>query len=158
MEQICVLCITYQKDAREAMMDLGQEYYDMFGRPNDSENKMPFYMTYPMKNTFLEEAEYEADCRRLQEMYPKDARRIQKLVSGECDKMEYEGSMMFDEYPDRFMLRLLCRNIYRELNRGDGGELAEMKHDDTLFQMIEVMLMQEMYRRRCRYHRCRRWY
>ena len=48
-------------------------------------------MTYPMRNSFLEEAEYDRDCRRLQEMYPRDARRIQELVSRECDKMEHEG-------------------------------------------------------------------
>lgn len=139
-------------------MDFGQEYYDMFGKPVSPDARTPFYMTYPMKNAFVEEAEYEKDCRRLQEMYPRRAKRIQNLVSRECDKMEYEGSMMFDEYPDRFMLRLLCRNIYRELEQKGDEELFEMNHDDTLFQLIEVMLMQEMYRRRCRYHRCRRWY
>lgn len=139
-------------------MDFGQEFYDIYGKPTAVDNKAPFYMTYPMKNAFLEEAEYEKDCRRLQEMYPKDARRIQALVARECDKMEYEGSMMFDEYPDRFMLRLICRNIYRELQENGEEELAGMDRDDTLFQLIEVMLMQEMYRRRCRYHRCRRWY
>ena len=30
--------------------------------------------------------------------------------------MEYEGSMMYDRYPDRLMLEMLCRKIYRELN------------------------------------------
>ena len=85
-------------------------------------------------------------------------KRVQALVSRECDKMEYEGSMMFDEYPDRFMLRLICRNIYRELQEAQEEELAGMDRDNSLFQLIEVMLMQEMYRRRCRYRRCRRWY
>ncbi len=139
-------------------MDFGQEFYDIYGKPAAPDNKAPFYMTYPMKNAFLEEAEYEKDCRRLQEMYPRDAKRVQALVSRECDKMEYEGSMMFDEYPDRFMLRLICRNIYRELQEAQEEELAGMDRDNSLFQLIEVMLMQEMYRRRCRYRRCRRWY
>ena len=139
-------------------MNFGHEYYDIYQNPEVSDNKVPFYMTYPMKNAFLEEAEYENDCRRLQEMYPRDAKRIQSLVSRECDKMEYEGSMMFDEYPDRFMIRLICRNIYRELQGEESEEMSGMNQDDTLFQLIEVMLMQEMYRRRCRYHRCRRWY
>ena len=118
--------------------------------------KMPFYMTYPMRNAFLEEADYETDCRRLQEMYPADARKIQALVSEECDKMEYEGSMMFDEYPDRLMIRLICRNIYRQMD--DHADFTENYASTPLFQLVEVMLMQEMYRRRCRYHRCRRWY
>lgn len=138
-------------------MDFGQDYYGMFGA--GQEERMPFYMTYPMRNSFLEEAEYERDCRRLQELYPEDARRIQKLVERECDKMEHDGSMMFDEYPDRMMFRLLCRNIYRELQDGEEAEqMVGMDRCNPFLQLIEVMLMQEMFRRRCRYRRCRRWY
>ncbi len=147
-------------------MDFGQEYYDMFGRQTGE--KIPFYMTYPMRNSFLEEAEYDRDCRRLQEMYPKDARKIQELVSRECDRMEHEGSMMFDEYPDRLLFRMLCRRIYRELlqkeedNRLQEPEMSQSSagtdRNQPFMQMIEVMLLQEMYRRRCRYRRCRRWY
>ena len=138
-------------------MDFGQEYYDMFG--GQGGEKVPFYMTYPMRNTFLEEAEYDRDCRRLQEMYPKDARRVQGLVSRECDKMEHEGSMMFDEYPDRLLFRLLCRRICRELwDCGQDGAERIPDREDPRMQLVEVMLAQEMYRRRCRYRRCRRWY
>ena len=77
----------------------------------------------------------------------------------ECDKMEHEGSMMFDEYPDRLLFRLLCRRICRELWDGgqDGAERIPDREDPRM-QLVEVMLAQEMYRRRCRYRRCRRWY
>ena len=61
-------------------MDFGQEYYDMFG--GQGGEKVPFYMTYPMRNTFLEEAEYDRDCRRLQEMYPKDAGGCRDCIPG----------------------------------------------------------------------------
>lgn len=149
-------------------MDFGQEYYDMFG--GQAGEKIPFYMTYPMRNSFLEEAEYDRDCRRLQEMYPRDARRIQELVSRECDKMEHEGSMMFDEYPDRLLFRMICRRIRQELSAAGAGTRGipaeqEMERlsvgpdrNDPFMHLIEVMLAQEMYRRRCRYRRCRRWY
>lgn len=139
-------------------MNFGQEPYDSYQNPADFDAKVPFYMTYPMKNVFLEEAEYERDCLRLREMYPGDARQIQRLVSRECDKMEYEGSMMFDEYPDRFMIRLLCRKIFREFSEEASGEEPGAKADETLFQLTEVLLLQEMYCRRCRHHRCRRWF
>ncbi len=137
-------------------MDLGQEYYHMYH--GQTGEKIPFYMTYPMRNSFLDEAEYERDCRRLQELYPGDARRIQRLVERECDKMEHEGSMMFDEYPDRLLFRLLCRNIYRGLQDDEEKQPAMPDRDHPLMQLIEVMLTQEMYRRRCRYRRCRRRY
>lgn len=137
-------------------MDFGQRYFDMFGR--EAAEGIPFYMTYPMRNSFLDEAEYERDCRRLQGMYPEDAQKIQVLAERECDKMEYEGSMMFDEYPDRLLFRIMCRNIYRELREDDGETTQVPDRNDLFLQLIEVMLAQEMYRRRCRYRRCRRWY
>ena len=39
--------------------------------------RQPFYMSYPAGSRFMDEAEYERDSRRLQEMYPKDARAVQ---------------------------------------------------------------------------------
>lgn len=139
-------------------MSFGQERYPWMGQDPYTREKIPFYMTYPMQNILYEETEYEKDCRRLQELYPRDARMIQRLVDRECDRMEYEGSMMFDRYPDRLMLELICRNIYRELNPKDVDESGKLNPDEKYFQLIQVMLMQEMYRRRCRHYRCRRWY
>ena len=97
-------------------MNFGQERYSWMEQDPYTGDKIPFYMTYPMQNTLFEETEYEKDCRRMQELYPRDARQIQSLVDRECDRMEYEGSMMYDRYPDRLMLEMLCRKIYRELN------------------------------------------
>ena len=139
-------------------MSFGQERYPWVEQDPYAREKMPFYMTYPMQNTMFEETEYEKDCRRLQEMYPRDVRNIQKLVDRECDRMEYEGSMMFDRYPDRLMMELICRRIYRELNPQDVEEDGKLNPEERYFQLIQVMLMQEMYRRRCRHYRCRRWY
>lgn len=87
--------------------------------------------------------------------------------------------MMFDEYPDRLLFRMLCGTIYRALQ--DGGEAQTVQagrgqpvmqgcgqtdrgrsvvpdREHPVMQMIEVMLAQEMYRRRCRYRRCSRRY
>ena len=75
--------------------------------------KMPFYMSYPMQNIYMTEMDYDRDMERMKELYPEEAKRIQKLVEEECDQMEYEGSMMFDEYPDRLMLKVICERIYQ---------------------------------------------
>ncbi|MDE7313471.1 MAG: hypothetical protein K2N87_17930 [Eubacterium sp.] len=88
--------------------------------------KMPFYMSYPIQNIYMAEMEYERDMERMKELYPEDAKRIQKLVEEECDKMEYEGSMMFDEYPDRVMLKVICDRIY---------QIAVMAHEEPGMQM-----------------------
>ena len=120
--------------------------------------KQPFYMTNPIQNLYMTELEYQRDLDRMKEMYPMEIRKVQELVEEECDKMEYEGSLMFDEYPDRLMLEMLCRKIYRELNPDHIDEEGRLQVEERYFHLIQVMLMQEMYRRRCRHYRCRRWY
>ena len=86
---------------------------DFYRMTNGSSQKMPFYMTYPMQNIFLEEAEYERDMERMKHLYPREVQGIQEHVEEECDKMEYEGSMMFDEYPDKLMLKQIVDRIYQ---------------------------------------------
>ena len=109
-------------------------------------NRMPFYMTYPMQNLYLTEMEYEKDMERMKELYPREVKRILEMVEEECDKMEYEGSLMFDEYPDRFMLEQIAERI------------AEKMKEPDLRNLIGVLLNHEMYRRRCRHRRCSRWW
>ena len=64
--------------------------------------KVPFYMSYPMQNLYLTEMEYEKDMDRMKELYPRDVSRIMDVIEDECDKMEYEGSLMFDEKWNRY--------------------------------------------------------
>ena len=113
--------------------------------------RMPFYMSYPMQNLYLTEMEYEKDMERMKELYPKEVTCILEAVEEECDKMEYEGSLMFDEYPDRFMTERIVEHIYEEISSGE-------KDKELLCSLIGVILSNEMYRRRCRHRRCRRWW
>ena len=109
--------------------------------------KQPFYMTNPIQNLYMTELEYQRDLDRMKEMYPLEIRKVQELVEEECDKMEYEGSLMFDEYPDRLMLRQICKRIR------DKAGLGESRED---MDAPEILLFHEMFHRRCRYRRCRR--
>ena len=79
--------------------------------------KTPFYMTYPMQNLYLAEMEYEKDMERMKEMYPKEISELQQMVERRADQMEYEGSRIYDENPDREMLREEAERIYREFLR-----------------------------------------
>ena len=99
-------------------------------------------------------------------------------MEDECDRMEYEGSLMFDEYPDRLMIEMVVDRIQKKVTGEDGGLEAEQFHggmqpppghrppppppphgqNDHLRELIGVILNNEMYRRRCRHRRCRRWW
>ena len=194
--------------------------------------KTPFYMTYPMQNLYLAEMEYEKDMERMKEMYPKEISELQKMIEKRADEMEYEGSRIYDENPDREMLREEAIKIFEEflmwleelsqmqpmppmepmppmapiqpmpptkpilpmpgrfmLNPprewgeimlpNSSGNLSGMEsaekpleqaqvyggRDDRrcgdnpwLCNLTEVLFQNEIYRRRCRQRRCRRWW
>lgn len=148
-------------------MDYTQE--QLFRMQQFDGPRMPFYMSYPMQNLYLTEMEYEKDMDRMKELYPKEVKQITELVDEECDKMEYEGSLMFDEYPDRMMLERVTDRIYQRMQEKENSLTAEQYYgppppppppgrNDPMYGLIGVMLSNEMYRRRCRHRRCRRWW
>ncbi|MDY3918672.1 MAG: hypothetical protein SOZ59_06675 [Candidatus Limivivens sp.] len=135
---------------------------------------MPYYRAYELPMDFSGEMENERDMERLKEMYPDVAREILQYVEEECDKLEYEGSMMFDEQPDQVQLEQIIRRIcdkmkdHYEVQEGsDTDDMLVMNQEaqrryppgaNWLGDMARVILFQEMHRRRCRRRNCRRWY
>lgn len=86
--------------------------------------QMPFSPMHPWPDLYMSEIETERDLQYLQQMYPADAKRMQRKVEEECDKLEYEGSMMYDEYPDRVTMLLMCDRIADALAREDAEKQA----------------------------------
>ena len=77
------------------------------------DNRLPYYMTYPMPQLYEEDRSMRRDLDYMKSIYPKAAKRLIPYVEEECDRMEYSGSMMYDEYPDQLQLRMMCRRILR---------------------------------------------
>ena len=121
-----------------------------------------FYMTYPLWIPTQQEREQEKDLRTMQSFYSQMASRIQEKVERECDSMEYDGSLMFDEYPDKFMMEHLCRKIEQDLENEElemqMRTTAEDMGNGYLRDLIGVLLFHEMYRRRCKRRKSRRYY
>ncbi len=173
--------------------------------------QMPFSLMYPYPDLYMSEIETDRDLQYLQQMYPQDAKRMQKKVEEECDRLEYEGSMMYDEYPDRVSMLLICDRIADAIAREEAekqaleeaGEAAEMEAGEEMNAMqmrrpefgpggqppfdperrppehrpprpkgpghrppfdpgrrslLEVLLYNEIYRRRCKQRRARRFW
>ena len=91
--------------------------------------QMPYPLMYPYPDLYMSEMETERDLQYLQQMYPADAKRMQKKVEEELDKLEYEGSMMYDEYPDRVSMLLICDRIEKALAREDAERQAKEEAD-----------------------------
>ena len=146
--------------------------------------QIPYSLMYPYPDLYMSEMETERDLQYLQQMYPTDAKRMQKKVEEELDKLEYEGSMMYDEYPDRVSMLLICDRIEKALAREDAErqarEEADMETDEDMNAMdmrrrgrgdrddfhfdrgrrnlLEVLLFNEMHKRRCKRRQCRRFW
>ena len=78
---------------------------------------LPFYMTYPLPLYYQEEDTILKDLEYLQQMYPADARKYQKKIAEILDKLDYEGSMIYDEFPDRWQLYKLSSDILDRIRR-----------------------------------------
>lgn len=106
------------------------------------DSRLPYYMKYPMPLIYDDNRTEQRDYDYMKSVYPDTAKRLLPFVEEECDRMEYDGSMMYDEYPDRLGLRLMCGRIYDRAKDGEenpGGWLKDL---------IEVMTYQELLRRR----------
>lgn len=110
--------------------------------------KLPYYMAYPVPLLFEDEKREEWDYDYMKSMYPQLARRILPYVEDECERMEYEGSMIYDEYPDKLQLRLMCRRVYNKMMASE-----EMEEDTRIQEMVELLVYQELWKRRCMYRR-----
>lgn len=119
-------------------------YYEKF---------FPFYAAYPDALLLEGEQMEEYEFARMKSYYPEMAGKIQEEVEMECELLDYEGSRIYDVYPDRMMLREIAERI-RE--RVEPEMQIEGRHRSHLSDLIEVLLYQEISRRRCRHRRCRK--
>lgn len=110
------------------------------------EAKIPYYMAYPTPFSYDDERTERLDFEYLKSMYPDTARQILPYVEEECDRMEYENSVVYDQYPDKLQLKLMCRRVYDNVTK---HEKAIADEKASLRDLIEVMLYQELYKRRC---------
>lgn len=148
--------------------------------------KLPYYMVYPMPFVYDDERIEERDMEYMKSLYPDAAKRILPYIEEECDRLEYQCSMIYDEYPDRLQLQLMCKRICDNVKKHEKfwmeceypellSSQSEMKFEQTktrehaaentekiqgqerplrpvrqdwLQNLVEVMLYQELLRRR----------
>ena len=116
--------------------------------------KLPYYMVYPMPLAFDDERIERMDFEYMKSLYPDIPKRILPYIEEECDRMEYENSMVYDEYPDKLQLGLMCGRACKNIEKNEKGiDKEEMRN---LRALVEVMLYQELYKRRSDNRRRRR--
>lgn len=82
----------------------------------DYYSAFPYYMGYQgfgqwaqpgvvPEDRILEDLEY------LQQMYPTYARKYQGVISSVVDKMDYDGSFIYDQYPDKLTIQRMVTSV-----------------------------------------------
>lgn len=86
---------------------------------------LPFYMTYPMPLIWEEEDTVMRDLEYLQELYPRQAKKYRKRIEELLERFDSEGSVLYDEYPDRMTLYKMAQDIYAVLEQEEKREQEE---------------------------------
>ena len=139
------------------------------GMPQEEMENRWDMRTLPWGDEMEEIMASERDLRMLQSMFPQTARMLLPYIEEACDRMEYDGSMMYDQYPDAETVRRIQEGIW-EKTAGQFPVQPEETPDEMLMMqmpgrgpgqnwpndLIRVLLLQEMHHRRCRHRGCRR--
>lgn len=131
------------------------------GRPNYPNDERDYFdrYRYPYfadRNMDMSEDEAMRDLEYWQQMYPADVKKYQKKISDLLDKIDYQDSLIYDEYPDKLALGQLQKQIIaslkKEMTDAISDEISEEKWD-FLEDLILVILFYEIYKRRRRMKR-----
>ena len=115
---------------------------------------LPFYMTYPEITGGYNEPNRDAmrDLEYLQQLYPLEVRYFQKRVGEILDRMDYEGSIIYDEYPDRYGLERLLESIWIIIKNEELEGESDISNSAETWEWIKallfVLLNTEIYKRR----------
>lgn len=89
--------------------------YPNINIPSVVQAGVPMFPLYGYDNS----EDFNKDVAYMKQLYPQAVLQIQKEVDEECDKLEYEGSCMFDEYPDKSHLNMIVDTIYTRVVEAD---------------------------------------
>jgi len=125
------------------------------------EYRLPYYMAYPMPLQYDDARIERRDFEYMKSMYPIAVKRILPYIEEECDRMSYEGSVIYDEYPDQLQIRLMCNRVYEKIkNRVPTDDIEPRlriaEQDAWLKDLVQIMIFQELFQRRANHRRNRR--
>lgn len=98
-------------------------------------------MTFPLELTEVNQENY---VMRNDYLYPIEVKEIQAAVQEMCDRMEYDGSLMYDEYPDKVSVERMAQRICDQTECRYREEISNR----WFRALAQVMLCNEMAYRR----------
>lgn len=104
-------------------------------------------MAYPLPMYYQPEDTVTRDLEYLQQMYPVEAKKYQKTIAEVVDKLDYDGSMIYDEYPDKWQIYRLTQIIVDKIKEQQEEQPITMDWD-WITEFIQVLLSYEIYKKR----------
>lgn len=118
---------------------------------------LPFYMTYPLPLYYEDEHELIKDMEYLQGQHPMEIRTLQKEIVQMMNLMDYSGSMIYDEYPDRFLMQKQGKDMADKIRKKYKEEVESPVYKildwDGFEEIIMLLLQEEVLKRRHRKNR-----
>lgn len=102
-------------------------------------------MVYPMPLAYDDERIERRDYEYMKSLYPDVAKRILPYVEEECDRCDCPCSMMYDEYPDRLQLRLMCNRIYDKVCENEKMFFTAEGYDDVFPEKYDEVEGQQLW-------------
>ena len=96
--------------------------------------------------------EFEDDIQYMKQLYPGMCKKILQNIEEHCDRLEYEGSVLCDSYPDKVTLERMAKEIL-SVSQEEG-----VAPSDDLLAVTAILLYQEIVYRRTRYRSRKRLY
>ena len=90
-------------------------------------------------NPWAQDDDFMKDRDYMKKMYPKMDREMVRWVEDVCDEEEYDGSCMYDEYPDVTAMENMAERAYTKAGRPEPEDFHRalimcLLHDEMCFR------------------------
>ena len=113
---------------------------------------VPFYMAYPLPVNYQDEQEMVRDMEYLQSQHSMEIRQLRKHIADTINIMDYEGSMIYDEYPDRFSMerqsKMISQNLKKTYEDDESCAFHKMLFWDGFEDIVRLLVYDEILKRR----------
>ncbi|MDO4556630.1 MAG: hypothetical protein Q4B70_16060 [Lachnospiraceae bacterium] len=111
---------------------------------NASSHTSPIQAQLSPERFMVDESLIDRDYSYMKKISPSIVSQISDWIEEECDRIEYDGSFLYDQYPDKTTLLKMTERIAKNLPK----EISI-----SPLELIQALLCDEILYRRCRYYR-----
>ena len=95
----------------------------------------------------------------MQQMYPSYAKRYQGVILSVVDKMDYDGSFIYDQYPDKLTMQRVVSSVLAIIKANEENSVQQeavqasesvpwQEKEPWIRELVTVILFYEILRRR----------